>query len=96
MIKFRRSLRRRLLLHTVYDQNSGGVREEGYVYAHIQVVSEGFGSISNALGLLGVVLPLDCISVESHVPDCLYGRTHTVQWNTGVCMCGEGRGGAQS
>jgi len=55
--------------------------------AHIQVVGEGFGSISNALGLLGVVLPLDCISVESHVPDCLYGRTHTMQWNTSVCMC---------
>ena len=54
---------------------------------HIQVVGEGFRSISNTLGLLGVVLPLHCISVEPHVPDCLYWTTHTMQRNTGVCMC---------
>ena len=56
-------------------------------HPHIQVVGERFRSISDTHGLLGVVLPLQCISVEPHVPDCLYWATHTMQRNTGVCMC---------
>ena len=71
-------------------------------HPHIQVVGERFRSVSDTHGLLGVVLPLQCISVEPHVPDCLYWATHTMQGNTGMCMCvhvcvegegeGEGRG----